>query len=156
MRPMPLLLDSHPSAYSSQWQTEMAGRWLLRFRLRISELGPFRQRGDLPPQISLDQSRGGGGQGTPWINPRKYVLRLHKALYGLKQGARSWYESLKAALEQIGFKCTEMDHGVFVKQWTDGSGGRARGRLLDDEWMNLRQKLMGSTEWLTLGHANGY
>jgi len=41
-------------------------------------------------------------------------------LYGLKQGARNWYESLKEALEQIGFKCTETDHGVFVKKWADG------------------------------------
>jgi hypothetical protein len=52
-------------------------------------------------------------------NPRKYVLQLHKALYGLKQGARSWYESLKGALEQLGFKRTESDHGVFVKKWVD-------------------------------------
>jgi len=72
-----------------------------------------------PPQISLDQSRG-GGHNVSWINPRKQVLRLHKALYGLKQGARSWYESLKMALEQIGFKRTETDHGVFMKKWADG------------------------------------
>ena len=52
-------------------------------------------------------------------NPRKYVLRLHKALYGLKQGARNWYESLKGALEQLGFKRMESDHGVFVKRWED-------------------------------------
>jgi hypothetical protein len=60
-----------------------------------------------PPDFSLD-------------NPRKYVFRLHKALYGLKQGARSWYESLKRALEDLGFKRTEADHGVFVKKWGDG------------------------------------
>ena len=74
-----------------------------------------------PPQISSDQSRGGGGRhNVSWINPRKQVLRLHKALHGLKQGARSWYESLKTALEQIGFKRTETDHRVFVKRWADG------------------------------------
>jgi hypothetical protein len=39
------------------------------------------------PQISSDQSRGGGGgHNVSWINPRKQVLQLHKALYGLKQG----------------------------------------------------------------------
>jgi len=52
----------------------------------------------------------------PSDNPRKYVLRLHKALYGLKQGARNWYESLKGALEDLEFKRTESDHGVFVKK----------------------------------------
>src|SRR5260221_8438543 len=74
-----------------------------------------------PPQISSDQSKGGGGgHNVSWINPRQQVLQLHKTLYGLKQGARSWYESLKTALEQIGFKRTETDHGVFVKKWADG------------------------------------
>jgi hypothetical protein len=72
-----------------------------------------------PPQISSDQSRGQEAS-VSWINPRKQVFWLHKALYGLKQGARSWYESLKRALEQLGFKCTESDHGVFVKKWADG------------------------------------
>ncbi len=71
-----------------------------------------------PPQNSLDQSRGGGGgHGVSWINPRKQVFWLHKALYGLKQEARSWYKLLKVALEQIGFKHTETDQGVFVKKW---------------------------------------
>ena len=75
-----------------------------------------------PPQVSSDRSRGGGGGGdnVSWLKPRKQVFRLHKALYGLKQGARSWYESLKTALEQIGFKRTETDHGVFVKRWANG------------------------------------
>src|SRR5580765_1363923 len=55
----------------------------------------------------------------PVGDPRK-VLRLHKALYGLKQGARHWYKALRTAMEQIGFKRTESDHGVFVKRWADG------------------------------------
>ena len=71
-----------------------------------------------PPQNSSDQSRGQGAN-VSWINPRKQVFRLHKALYGLKQGARSWYESLKRALEHLGFKRTESDYGVFVKKWAD-------------------------------------
>jgi hypothetical protein len=53
-------------------------------------------------------------------DPRKKVFRLHKALYGLKQGAKSWYDSLKEALEQLGFKRTDADHGVFLKTWRDG------------------------------------
>ncbi len=70
-----------------------------------------------PPPISLDQSKGGGkGHG----GSSRCIFRLHKALYGLKQSARSWYESLRKALEEIGFKRTKTDHGVFVKRWADG------------------------------------
>jgi hypothetical protein len=36
------------------------------------------------------------------------------------QGAKSWYDSLKEALEQLGFKRTDADHGVFLKMWRDG------------------------------------
>jgi len=69
-----------------------------------------------PPSISLDQSKGGGkGHG----GSSRHVFQLHKALYRLKQSARSWYESLRKALEEIGFKRTETDHGVFVKRWAD-------------------------------------
>jgi Reverse transcriptase (RNA-dependent DNA polymerase) len=53
-------------------------------------------------------------------NAKGYVFRLRKALYGLKQGARSWYETLRKALEELGFKRTEADHGVFVRRWEDG------------------------------------
>lgn len=41
------------------------------------------------------------------------MLRLVKALYGLKQGGRKWYETLCAALTDLGFKRTEADYGVF-------------------------------------------
>ena len=53
-------------------------------------------------------------------DPKKYFFWLHKALYGLKQGARSWYESLREALGQLGFARTETDHRVFVKKWAEG------------------------------------
>ena len=36
-------------------------------------------------------------------DPKVWVFRLRKALYGLKQGARSWYETLRKALEAEGF-----------------------------------------------------
>ena len=46
----------------------------------------------------------------------KYVLKLNKALYGLKQGGRKWYETLCAALADLGFQRAEADHGVFFKR----------------------------------------
>lgn len=50
---------------------------------------------------------------------RKYVLKLKKALYGLKQGGRKWYETLCAALTDLGFGRVEADHGVFFKREDD-------------------------------------
>jgi Reverse transcriptase (RNA-dependent DNA polymerase)/gag-polypeptide of LTR copia-type/GAG-pre-integrase domain len=47
---------------------------------------------------------------------KEWVWRLWKALYGLKQAARSWYESLCKALEELGFTRIEADHGVFIKR----------------------------------------
>lgn len=39
-----------------------------------------------------------------------------KALYGLKQGGRKWYETLCAALADLGFLHAEADYGVFFKR----------------------------------------
>jgi len=43
------------------------------------------------------------------------VWLLHKALYGLKQASREWYLKLKGRLEELGFKRSNADHGVFTK-----------------------------------------
>jgi len=43
------------------------------------------------------------------------VWLLHKALYGLKQASREWYLKMKGKLEELGFKRSEADHGVFTK-----------------------------------------
>ena len=37
-------------------------------------------------------------------NPKERVFCLRKVLYGLKQGARSWYETLRKALGDLGFQ----------------------------------------------------
>ena len=52
-------------------------------------------------------------------DPKRYVFRLVKALYGLKQGAKSWYDALCQALVELGFRRSEADHGVFVKEEKD-------------------------------------
>jgi len=36
-------------------------------------------------------------------------------LYGLKQASREWYLKLKGQLEELGFKRSDADHGVFTK-----------------------------------------
>ncbi|GAA5883512.1 hypothetical protein JCM1840_004243 [Sporobolomyces johnsonii] len=52
----------------------------------------------------------------------KAVRRLRKALYGLKQGGREWQKVLRGALEGMGFRRVESDHGLYVR--------RRAGRLL--------------------------
>ena len=42
--------------------------------------------------------------------------RLHRGLYGLKQAGRQWYLDLDEKLNQIGFKRTESDWSVHVRQ----------------------------------------
>jgi len=43
------------------------------------------------------------------------VWSLHKAFYGLKQASRERYLKLKGQLEELGFKRSNADHGVFTK-----------------------------------------
>src|SRR5215469_12814969 len=42
------------------------------------------------------------------------IWRLHKAVYGLKDAARSWYESLKERLEELGGKKSKLDPSIFI------------------------------------------
>ena len=49
-------------------------------------------------------------------NWKEYVWRLLKTLYGLKQGVKNWYDTLYQVLVKLGFKRTEVDHGMFYKQ----------------------------------------
>ena len=38
-----------------------------------------------------------------------------KTLYGLKQASRKWYLKLREQLEGLGFKRSDVNHGVFTK-----------------------------------------
>ena len=47
-------------------------------------------------------------------------VKLNKTLYGLKQSARYWYDLLRNALQEIGFKRSQSDHCLFLrksKEW---------------------------------------
>jgi len=71
--------------------------------------------GDLDNEIFMKIPPGAEGKhGEVWL--------LHKALYGLKQASREWYLKLKSQLEGLGFKRSNVDHGVFTKN--------VKGRLL--------------------------
>ncbi|SMQ52987.1 unnamed protein product [Zymoseptoria tritici ST99CH_3D7] len=43
------------------------------------------------------------------------VCLLDRALYGLKQSPRTWYETLTAYFEKIGFKLLDADISVFIR-----------------------------------------
>ncbi|KXZ45879.1 hypothetical protein GPECTOR_49g463 [Gonium pectorale] len=47
---------------------------------------------------------------------RDTACRLNKALYGLRQASRTWYERLRSELKAMGFKPSESDPGLFVKE----------------------------------------
>lgn len=48
--------------------------------------------------------------------PKKpeYVCELHKALYELKQAPHAWFEKLRRALFNWGFKELEVDTSLFI------------------------------------------
>nr|GEZ11305.1 putative RNA-directed DNA polymerase [Tanacetum cinerariifolium] len=48
-------------------------------------------------------------------NPRE-VCRLKKSLYGLKQSPRAWFGRFTLAMRKYGFKQSNSDHTIFLKQ----------------------------------------
>ena len=55
----------------------------------------------------------GGFEGGNGGDQKELVLKLKKSLYGLVQAPLCWYNHLKAKLEAIGMKCSELDPCVF-------------------------------------------
>ena len=48
------------------------------------------------------------------------VYKLHKALYGLKQAPRAWYSRIDSHLTQVGFKRSESEATLYLKEEVDG------------------------------------
>jgi len=48
------------------------------------------------------------------------VYKLHKALYGLRQAPRAWYSRIDTHLIQLGFKRSENEATLYLKQDEDG------------------------------------
>ncbi|GAA5972159.1 hypothetical protein JCM3765_007763, partial [Sporobolomyces pararoseus] len=67
--------------------------------------------GNLDREIYIKQPQGFSDPSKP-----NHVRRLRKALYGLKQGGREWQKVLRTALEEIGFKRCDSDHGLYVRR----------------------------------------
>jgi transposase InsO family protein len=65
--------------------------------------------GELEETIYMKQPPGyeSGGPGI--------VCHLQRALYGLRQAPRAWHTKLKATLEDMGFKASDSDPGLFIK-----------------------------------------
>lgn len=65
--------------------------------------------GDLEETIYMQQPPG-YEEGRPGV-----VCRLHKALYGLRQAPRAWHLKLKDVLEELGYKASDADPGLYVQ-----------------------------------------
>jgi len=57
---------------------------------------------EVPPGFATDQTKG-------------KVLRLKKSLYGLKQSPRAWFDRLRRAMCNMGYKQCNGDHTVFYR-----------------------------------------
>ena len=42
------------------------------------------------------------------------VCQLKKSLYGLKNDSQAWYKKIDLFFVNIGFKCYEFDHSIYV------------------------------------------
>jgi hypothetical protein len=58
--------------------------------------------------------------GFEGADPSAFVAHLQKAIYGLKQAGQTWYTVLCKALEDLGFKRSEYNHGVFTARSSAG------------------------------------
>ena len=72
--------------------------------------------GDLKEEIYMEQPEGFKEKGKEHL-----VCRLKKSLYGLKQASRQWYKMFDSFMVSQGYKRTNVDHCVYVKQFEVGN-----------------------------------
>ncbi|GAA5982200.1 hypothetical protein JCM11641_006222 [Rhodosporidiobolus odoratus] len=88
------------------------------------------------------------------------VRRLRRALYGLRQGGREWQKVLRTALESLGFRGSDADHGSYVRR-KDGTVAVIpthvdNGLVVGDDDLNavleeLSEKLEGKLKQVDTG-----
>lgn len=66
--------------------------------------------GDLEEDVYMKMPQGFGKEGD------SRVCKLKKSLYGLKQGSINWYHKFTAALRDMGFKLSHVDHSLFIQK----------------------------------------
>ncbi|KAI5332873.1 hypothetical protein L3X38_023002 [Prunus dulcis] len=66
--------------------------------------------GSLKEDVFMEQPPGFLDSTTP-----HYVCKLNRSLYGLKQAPRAWYEELFHSLLQLGFRSSQADSSLFIK-----------------------------------------
>ncbi|WJZ92853.1 hypothetical protein VitviT2T_011828 [Vitis vinifera] len=59
-------------------------------------------------------------EGFEVIGHEHKVYKLHKAVYGLKQAPRAWYSRIDSHLIQLGFRRSENEATLYLKQNDDG------------------------------------
>lgn len=71
--------------------------------------------GELQETVYIDQPQGFVKKGG-----EEKVYRLKKALYGLKQAPRAWFSKIESHFIREGFKRSESEHTLFVKEEKQG------------------------------------
>ncbi|MCO5574152.1 hypothetical protein L7F22_027932 [Adiantum nelumboides] len=71
---------------------------------------------DLHEEVYMQQPRGYIEKGK-----EELVCRLRKSLYGLKQAPREWYKKFHQFMLSQGYKRSDIDHCLYMRQAKDGS-----------------------------------
>uniref|UniRef100_A0A6N2MMZ3 Reverse transcriptase Ty1/copia-type domain-containing protein n=1 Tax=Salix viminalis TaxID=40686 RepID=A0A6N2MMZ3_SALVM len=70
--------------------------------------------------LALAAQLGWESEGFEIAGNEHQVYKLHKAFYGLKQAPRAWYSRIDAHLIQLGFKRSENEATLYLKQDENG------------------------------------
>ncbi|GJS83464.1 retrovirus-related pol polyprotein from transposon TNT 1-94 [Tanacetum coccineum] len=96
----------------------------------------------------------------PGVECSRNVCRLNKALYGLKQSPRAWFRRFSSFMKKIGYKHSDADHTLFIKNNNNGKvttlivyvDDMVVTRNDPEEMKNLQTILATEFELKDLGH----